>query len=260
MPYSLKLFLVVLVTIPSCLLIVASSLFDRKGRLAYGIGRLWAWMILTIGRIRLKVQGLDRLDPGRQYIFVANHQSNLDIPVLAQTLSKFQLRWLAKKELLRVPLFGWALWASRHIIVDRSSRSKAMASLRKAKERIAEGISVVFFPEGTRSPDGQLLPFKRGGFVLALQTQTPIVPITINGSGAVLPKGDWRIRGGEIEVIISDPISLEKHHPGNLRSLLSQVRRTIESHSQKHADFAGNEAISMDDLTAAEGLRRPGYL
>ena len=254
MSYSLKLFLIGLVTLPLCLLIVSLGPFDRKGKLAYGVGRLWARMILKIGCIHLKVQGLDRLDPSRQYIFMANHQSNIDIPVLAQTLSKFQLRWLAKKELLLVPLFGWALWASRHIVVDRSNRSKAMASLRKAKERIAGGISVVIFPEGTRSSDGQLLPFKRGGFVLALQTQTPIVPITINGSGAILPKGDWRLRGGEIEVIVSDPISLEQVHPGNLRSLLSQVRGIIESHSRRHMDCASNKSTCMEDLIYAAAL------
>lgn len=252
MPYSLKLFLVVLITFPASLLVLALSLFDRKGKLAYAISRFWTWAILKIGGIRLKVQGLEHLDSNRQYIFMANHQSNIDIPVLVQSLSKFQLRWVAKKELLSVPFFGWALWASRHIVVDRSSRSGAMASLRKAREKIEGGISVVLFPEGTRSLDGQLLPFKRGGFILAIKTQTPIVPITINGSGAILPRGDWRIRGGEIEVIVSEPVPLDQHHMGNLRGLLSHVRAIMESHSRRPAAPPSDISNGMQALDPAE--------
>ncbi len=250
MGYSLKLFLVGLITLPSGLLILSLSFFDRKGKLAYGVSRFWTWAILKIGGIRLKVRGLDHLNPGRQYIFMANHQSNIDIPVLVQSLTKFQLRWVAKKELLLVPLFGWALWASKNIIVDRSNRLKAMASFRKAKEKIEGGISVVLFPEGTRSPSGELLPFKRGGFVLAVRTQTPIVPITINGSGAILPKGDWRIRGGEIEVIVSEPVHVDQYRPGNLRSLLNHVRGIMESHFRHRARPNGRQAaVSAEALS-----------
>ncbi|MCH8054962.1 MAG: 1-acyl-sn-glycerol-3-phosphate acyltransferase [Deltaproteobacteria bacterium] len=254
MRYSLKLFLIILVTFPISFLIVSLALFDRKGKFAYKISWFWTWAILKIGGIRLKIQGLDRLDPSRQYIFMVNHQSNIDIPVLVQSLPKFQLRWLAKRELLIVPLFGWALWASRNVVVDRSNRLKAMGSFRKAKEKIEEGISMVFFPEGTRSPGGQLLPFKRGGFVLAVRTQTPIVPVTINGSRTVLPKGDWRIRGGEIEVIVSEPVSLDQHHPGNLRSLLSHVRGIMESNSRQHADSFSDSSSDAQALVSAEPL------
>jgi 1-acyl-sn-glycerol-3-phosphate acyltransferase len=232
MVYGLKLLLIALLTLPLGLVVLFLGIFDFKGKLAYEISRLWSWAILKIGGIRLRVQGLDRLDSGRQYIFMANHQSNIDIPVLIQSLRKFQLRWIAKKELLFFPLFGWALWASRHIIVDRANRLKAMVSLRKAKEKIKGGISVVVFPEGTRSPSGELLPFKRGGFILAIMTKTPIVPITINGSRAILPKGDWRIRGGEIEVIVSRPIELDGYHRENLQTLLNQVRLAMQSRQQ----------------------------
>lgn len=251
MLYSLKLFLIILVTLPASLLIILLGFCDRKGKIAYGISRCWTWTILKIGGIRLKVKGLEHLDPRRQYIFMANHQSNIDIPVLVRSLSEFQLRWVAKKELLFVPLFGWAMWASKHIVVDRSNRSKAMASLRKAKERIEGGICVVLFPEGTRSSDGQLLPFKRGGFVLAVKTQTPIVPITINGSGAILPRGEWRIRGGEIEVIVSEPVPLDQYHAGNIRGLLSHVRAIMESHSRRHVKSPG-DTDSVQALVPAE--------
>lgn len=234
MPYSLKLFLIGLVTLPSGLLIVSLAPFDRKGKLVDCVSRWWTRAVLRIAGVRLKVQGLDRLDPARQYIFMANHQSNIDIPVLMQSLAGFQLRWLAKKELLCVPIFGWALWASSQIIVDRSNRSKAVASLRRAKEVMARGISIVVFPEGTRSLRGELLPFKRGGIVLALRTRTQIVPVTINGSGAILPRGDWRVRRGEIEVIIGEPVPVDQYRSGNISSLLSHVRKVIESHTLQH--------------------------
>ncbi len=164
MIYSLKALLICIVTPPSALLILLLAPFDRNGRLAYAVGRLWASMILKIAGVRVQVRGLDRLDPARPYIFIANHQSNVDIPALIKSLPGFQLRWIAKKQLAYIPFFGWALWASRHILVDRSNRAGAMASLRQSKERLAAGISVVIFPEGTRGADAELLPFKRGGF------------------------------------------------------------------------------------------------
>lgn len=245
MRYLLKALLVILVTLPLGTLILSLALFDRRGTMAYGISRLWSWLVLKIGRIRLKVRGLERLDVNRHYIFMANHQSNIDIPVLFQAVVPFQLRWVAKKELLFVPLFGLAFWAARHIVVDRSSAFKAMASLRKAKKRMEEGISVVFFPEGTRSRHGKLLPFKRGGFMLAAMTKTPIVPITINGSDAVLPKGDLRIRGGEIEVVVHEAVPVDQYHLENLNHLMSRVRGAIESHYRRHRDSAGGRSESV---------------
>lgn len=252
MHYSIKLFLIILATLPAMLLIIPLGLLDENGKIAYGVSRFWTWTILKICGIRLKVEGLEHLDPSRQYIFMANHQSNIDIPVLVQSLIEFHLRWMAKRELLFIPLFGWAMWASKHIVVDRSNRAKAMASLRKAKERIAAGISIVFFPEGTRSSDGQLLPFKRGGFILAVKTKTPIVPITINGSGAVLPRGDWRIKGGEVEVIVSEPVPLDRYHAGNIRSLLSHVRTVMESRSRQRVRPSGQATEGAQALVPAE--------
>ncbi|TMA13029.1 MAG: 1-acyl-sn-glycerol-3-phosphate acyltransferase [Deltaproteobacteria bacterium] len=236
MRFSFKLLLIALLTLPLSVLVFFLGLFDPKGKMVYSLGRFWSWGVLKIGGVRLKIRGLDHLDPSRPYIFVANHQSNIDIPALVQSLPKFQLRWMAKKELLFVPFFGWALWSSKHILVNRSARSHAMASLKKAREKIAGGISVVFFPEGTRSRDGELLPFKRGGFLLAVRTQTPIVPIAIHGSGNILPKGDWRIRTGEIEVIVSDPVPVDESHARDLRSLMTHVRQIILAHSQERAE------------------------
>lgn len=230
MIYLIKLFLVGLFTLPLSLLIVLAAPFGCMGKPTDAVARLWAWTILGIGGIRLRVRGLDRLDPGRHYIFIANHQSYLDIPVLVQSLPQFQLRWIAKKEVVYIPFLGWALWAGGHILVDRSDRASGMASFRKAKERIARGVSVVIFPEGTRSSGGQVRPFKRGGFLLAAQTKTPIVPVTINGSWAVLPREDWRLKSGEIEVVVDEPIPIEKYDGKEIDLLVKRVRDMIEAH------------------------------
>jgi 1-acyl-sn-glycerol-3-phosphate acyltransferase len=257
MIYCLKLLLIGFITLPLSLLVVLLGLFDRSGRVAYAIGRLWTWTILKTGRIRLKVRGLDRLDPGRPYVFIVNHQSNLDIPVLVQSLPKFQLRWIAKKQLAYVPFFGWALWASRHILVDRVDRGSAMASFRKAKEKIAGGDSVVIFPEGTRGSGGRLLPFKRGGFLLAVQTKTSIVPVTINGSWAILPRGDWRVKAGEIEVIVDEPIPVDQYHGKNVSALVDRVRDMMESHSRSRV----HPYVKYSELAparAAEDTLEPG--
>ncbi|MCH7571077.1 MAG: 1-acyl-sn-glycerol-3-phosphate acyltransferase, partial [Deltaproteobacteria bacterium] len=212
------------------------------------------WGILKLCGIRLAVQGLEGLDPNRQYIFIANHQSYIDIPVLVQALSQFQLRWIAKKELFWVPLFGWVLWSSKHIIVDRSSLSRAMNSLSRARERIEKGISVVVFPEGTRSRHGDLLPFKRGGFLLAFKSQTPIVPVTIKGSGVVWSRGDWRIRSGEIAIVMGKPVSVDRYRAQDLKLLVNRVRAEIESHSHPQTDSLSNRSNSF--RTPAQ--HRPG--
>ena len=227
MLYGLKLVALGAVTVPASLLTVLFGLFDSHGKYANLISRFWSWLILTVGGVSLRVNGLSDLDPRRQYVFMVNHQSNIDIPVLLYGLSGFQLRWLAKKEMLWVPFLGWAMWAARHIAVDRGDRNDALRSLKKAQERMAGGISIVFFPEGTRSSDGTLLPFKRGGFLLAVKTQTPIVPVTINGSGKILAKGEWRVRPGEIRVTVGSPVSVEGDGAKNLRALSARVRELI---------------------------------
>jgi 1-acyl-sn-glycerol-3-phosphate acyltransferase len=221
--YFFKLAAIGIVTVPAALATTLFGLFDPYGKRVYGISRFWAWAILRIGGASVKIHGLHHLSLNQPYIFMVNHQSNIDIPVLLHGLPAFQLRWIAKKELLWVPFFGWAMWAAKHIAVDRSDRSDALAVLAKARRQIDQGISIVVFPEGTRSSDGRLLPFKRGGFLLAVKTKMPIVPVTINGSGRILPKGDWRIRRGAIEVAVGEPISMENYRPGTIRQLAAEV-------------------------------------
>ena len=228
--YLFQLTLLLAATIPLAVLTIILGLVDPRGKRVYRINQLWTWLVLRMGGVALKTQGLENIDATRQYIFMVNHQSNVDIPAVIQSLGRFQLRWIAKKELLRIPLFGWAMWATKHITVDRSNPLDAVKSLKRAKELIAAGISVVVFPEGTRSRDGRLLRFKKGGFLLAAQTGTDIVPITINGSGAILPWGGWHLRPGLIEVTVGKPIAVAGYRAGNLRLLSEQVRRAIGAH------------------------------
>lgn len=225
--YTAKLAAIAVITIPLSMLTIVCGLFDPQGKRVYSISELWSRLILQVAGITVNVEGLNSLDRQRQYLFVVNHQSNIDIPVLVQALRRFQLRWFAKKELLWVPFFGWAMWAAKHIAVDRADALNARKSLELAKQRIAAGISIVIFPEGTRSTDGKLLPFKRGGFLLALKTRTPIVPVTINGTGKLLPKGDWRLRRGEVNVTIGTPLAVEDFRPGGLRGLSAKVEDMI---------------------------------
>ena len=230
--YLVQLCVLLVVTVPLALVTIAFGAMDPHGKRVYRINQLWTWLVLRLCGISLRIQGLENLDTGQQYVFMVNHQSNIDIPVLIQSLVRFQLRWIAKKELLRVPLFGWAMWATKHVTVDRSDPLDAVKSLERARERLAAGISIVVFPEGTRSRDGKLLPFKKGGFFLAAKTRTQIVPITIVGSANVLPAGGWKLRAGAVEVFVDRPIATEDYRAGKLKALSDQVRQVIAGRLQ----------------------------
>ena len=256
MLYLFKLAVVGIVTVPAALVTVLFGLFDPHGKHVYFISRFWAWLIVALGGISIRVHGLERLDARRRYLFMANHQSNVDIPVLLHSLPQFQLRWIAKRELLWVPFLGWGLWAGKHIAVDRGDTAGALGSLKKAAARMANGISVVVFPEGTRSPDGRLLPFKRGGFLLAAKTGTEIVPVTISGSRELLPKGAWRLRSGVVDVYINEPIATNERRPGALRALVDHVHRTIERELGPHGGDVSERHGEIQAASTKSKLQR----
>jgi 1-acyl-sn-glycerol-3-phosphate acyltransferase len=168
--------------------------------------RCWAKAILGLAGISVRVEGRERLDPKATYIFAGNHQSQFDIPVLQGFLG-FDFRWLAKKELFQVPVWGTAMRRAGYIPVDRGQGRAAFKSLDEAAGRIAGGTSVVIFPEGTRSPDGQLKPFKAGAMVLAIKAGVPVVPVGISGTYEILPKGRLLARkSGQVTIRIGTPI------------------------------------------------------
>jgi len=203
----LKLGVIALNTVVLAPVAVAVALLDQRA--AYRLCQLWVRLNLLACGVRVRGRHLAALDPTSPYIFMSNHRSQFDILALVVALQDFQLRWVAKKELTRVPVFGWALRHTGHIIIDRSDHAQAVASLRAAPGQMLEGVSVMIFPEGTRSSAGQaMLPLKKGGFMLALETGFPIVPVAVCGSVDVLPRGSWRIAAGDIEVVVGPPIAV----------------------------------------------------
>jgi 1-acyl-sn-glycerol-3-phosphate acyltransferase len=188
-------------------------------------GRGWGRLSLRLAGIRLTAGGRENL-PAGAVIFMANHQSQYDIPALYAGIPG-QFRWLAKAELFRIPLFGLAMRRAGYIPVNRSDRREALLSMDRAARLIAGGRSVVVFPEGTRSPDGRLLPLKKGGFMLALKSQVPIVPVAIHGTGRLLPKGSRLLRGGSVRVDILPPIPTAGLGTADRDRLMDEVHRAL---------------------------------
>ncbi len=191
----------------------------------HSYARYWAKVGLLLAGVRLQVAGEEHL-PGGAVVYMPNHQSNFDILALFAGLP-VQFRWLAKEELFRIPLFGFAMRRTGYIAIDRSDRKKAIQSMAEATRRISEGTSVIVFPEGTRSPDGTLLPFKKGGFMLAIDANAPIVPIAIEGSHKVMPKHSRWIRGGRIRVTIFPALPTAGTGPVGRDELIEAVRQPI---------------------------------
>lgn len=180
--------------------LLISALLGGEKRL-HASARQWARGCLWLGGVDLTVEGIEHLPAQGPVVYMSNHQGNFDIPILFAALP-VQFRWLAKAELFRIPLFGLTMRIAGYIPVERHDRRLAIQSMNQAAQRVADGASIMIFPEGTRSPDGKLLPFKKGGFVLALQAQAPIVAIAIDGSAALMLKSSWLIRSGKVRVRI----------------------------------------------------------
>lgn len=223
----LFLCIALITSILGAVLMPASYIFPGGWR-TYWIGTLWARIILRLSCISIAVNGRHHIDPRRSYIVMSNHQSHYDVLALVTTLP-LQLRWVIKKELRTIPVFGLGCERLGHIYIDRSNPEKARQSLKTAEDKIRNGASITFFPEGTRSPDGNLLPFKKGGFVIALATQTPILPVTITGSRRILPKKSLRVVPGKITVMIHEPVSISRYTNDTKESLIKHVRSCIEA-------------------------------
>jgi 1-acyl-sn-glycerol-3-phosphate acyltransferase len=205
-----------------------ASLFDSRGRWQHAFARLWSWLILTTSGIRTRVEGVQNLAPLKTAIYCANHQSAMDIPILFVNLP-VQFRFVAKRSLFRMPFLGWHLKRSGHIPVDRDRPREAMKSLDEAAEKIRAGSSVVLFPEGHRSRDGKIAPFKSGSFYLAIQSGVPVVPITLNGTRAVLKPDTYHVRAGQTEMIVHPPIPTTTLTRGDVETLSNKVREQIIS-------------------------------
>jgi 1-acyl-sn-glycerol-3-phosphate acyltransferase len=206
-------------------LIILISPLDRRGNGVHYVGKFWAWLNIFLSGTRVKVRGREHLAPLQNYIVMSNHQSLFDVWALIAYLP-LQLRWIIKKDIRRVPVFGYALERMGHIYVDRNRGDNVRRSIEKAAQKVREKTSVVFFPEGTRSEDGRLLKFRKGGFILAQKTGYPILPISINGSRFVLPKNTLGLMPGRIELVLSAPI--KKPEGIVTGDLMKQVETSIE--------------------------------
>jgi 1-acyl-sn-glycerol-3-phosphate acyltransferase len=183
---------------------IVSSLFDRRGHLAHRCARAWSWLILKTTGVRVTVEGLDRITPGTTYIFVSNHQSIYDTPVIFSSLP-YQLRIIAKESLSRFPVLGWHLRRGRHLFVDRRHPDRA-GILNRWRALVSEGLSLIIYAEGTRSADGHVGRFKAGSFLLAIEAGLPIVPLAVIGTRGVMPKGRLRTEPASVRLIVHDPI------------------------------------------------------
>jgi 1-acyl-sn-glycerol-3-phosphate acyltransferase len=206
---------------------IAVSFFSRSGNAVHRVGRAWGRSILMGSGVRVSVTGIERIDTGRPYIFMSNHQSNFDIPVLLGHLP-VQFRWLAKAELFRIPVFGRAMRGAGYISIDRADRAAAFDSLHQAAEKIRQGVSILIFPEGTRSLDGFLRTFKKGGFVLAIQAGVPIVPVVVRGTFDIMPKHRLLIRPRDVTVDVGAPIAVEGVNYASKETLMEAVREAIQ--------------------------------
>jgi 1-acyl-sn-glycerol-3-phosphate acyltransferase len=205
---------------------LASSVFDARGYFAHRCARAWSWLILATTGVTVHAHGLERLQYGRTYVFVANHQSIYDIPVLFATL-QWQLRIIAKESLGRVPFLGWHLRRGGHLLVDRRRPDRA-AILRKWKALVHKGLSLIIFPEGTRSVDGRVASFKAGSFLLAIEAGLPIVPISVEGSRAVMRKGRLTTCPGHVRLTVHEPIETSGRRPSEARDLAERTRAIVE--------------------------------
>ncbi len=223
--------------------------------------RLWVPPVLAFARVKLDARGGEELRPDRPYIAVANHQSVLDILVLFLLLPQLRIRFIAKQVLFYIPLFGWYLWLTGYVSVNRGNRTKARRSLEKAAARIARrNTTIVVFAEGTRTPDGTVKPFKKGAFVLAAQCQAPVLPIALAGGYGVMGRNEWHVYPGTIHARVLEPIPTNGLEVDDRHELADRVRRVIiDEVDRLRAEFELDEgalAAGVGDASdAADAVR-----
>lgn len=206
--------------------VLATLLSPRIGSVVSGTA--WSRLNAFLTPMLVTVVGRERMDPQQSYVIVANHQSGYDIYVLYGWLG-VDFKWVLKQELRKAPGLGIGCEKLGHIYVDRSDTDAAIRSIEIAKERIAGGTSVVFFAEGTRSEDGQLLPFKKGAFRMAIDLGLPILPVTIAGTREIQPPNTMDVFPGRARLIIHQPIAIAGYDRSNMRQLIDRTRSAIAS-------------------------------
>ena len=239
-----------LYTIALGTLSIASSLFQSSGRFAHWCARTWSRLILVTTGVDVEVSGLERLERDRPYVFVANHQSIYDIPIIFWSLP-YQIRIIAKESLGRFPFLGWHLRRTGHMLVDRRRPDRA-AIFGRASKLMQQGLSLIVFPEGTRSRDGRVAPFKGGSFYLALEAGLPVVPISIVGSRHIMLKGRLATYPGRVRLIVHEPVDttgLAGADPRAAKAFAARVRDVI-------APQAESDVVRFDVARVSSALPR----
>lgn len=193
---------------------------------SFRIGTAWAWMLCRFNFTRVRIKGREHLDTSRSYVIMSNHQSNFDVLALYGHWAG-QFRWVIKQELRKIPFLGPACAMTGHIFIDRSNRERAIASLEAARPQLTNGVSVLFFPEGTRSRDGRLGEFKKGGFVMALDLGLPILPVSLSGTHKILPGKSLKLLPGTATITIHEAIDTSTYGPDDREGLMADVRAAI---------------------------------
>ncbi len=204
--------------------------FDSRHDGFHWVARTFSRIVLRLFGITVEVQGREHVRRGQPYVYVANHASLFDIPAAVHGVPD-RIHLVYKKELERIPFFGWGLKFGRtYIAIDRRKGAQAAKSLKEAAEKIRNGASVLLFAEGTRTRDGKLQPFKRGAFNLAVRAGVPIVPLTINGSYNILPRTTFRVNPGTITLVIDKPMEIPQDGKEGELTLMENVHRVLEKH------------------------------
>jgi 1-acyl-sn-glycerol-3-phosphate acyltransferase len=220
-------FLVINTLLFSFIAVSFSILFGHKTGSYWG-GAVWSRVNAFFTPMIVKTEGKQNIDPATSYVIVPNHQSYWDIFLLYGWLG-IDIKWIMKKELRKIPGLGYASATVGHIFIDRSNTRKAMESLNQARKRLKNGTSVVMFPEGTRSKSGQLLPFKRGAFKMAMDLELPMLPVTIIGTNKILPAKSINLLPGKVKMIVHPPIDINNYSESTIKDLLLHAREVIQS-------------------------------
>ena len=209
------------------ILALPGGLFDRSGRRLHWFSYAWSWLIMKTIQSPVTVTGLDKIDTSKPYVYAANHASALDIPVLYVNLP-FQFRIVFKKELLSYPVVGWQLKRSGQVCIDQQNPARSVGSIRSALKGLQAGRPLVIFPEGGRTPDGEIKPFLPGAFFLAIKAQVDVVPVALVGNYELLPMNTYHIKCRPLEMRVGEPISTAGMTVRDLEVISNKVQKALE--------------------------------
>jgi len=219
--------LVWLYTLVMGVLALPGGLFDRSGRRLHWFSRAWSWLIMKTILSPVKVTGLDKIDTSKPHVYAVNHASALDIPVLYVYLP-FQFRIVFKKELLSYPIVGWQLKRSGQVCIDQQKPTNSIAAIRSAVKSLKAGMPLVIYPEGGRTPDGEIKPFLPGAFFLAIKAQVDIVPVALVGTYELLPMNTYHIKCRPLEMRVGEPISTAGLTMRDMEAVSAKVKKAME--------------------------------